>query len=216
MCAGIVTSSKSNIKPINFFYKNIIIFFNLFYSSLNNNVKKIIWVSSSTIYNNSSKKFKEIDKLKNFDLNVPGTYIFLELLSRFFNNFTSLDIRFIRTGNIYGPHDHFNVKNRSQVIPNMIELLKKKKIKKIIINPLMSRDFTYVDDVIKAMILISEGKNINTPVNFSSGIKHNNAKLIEIIGKYFNKNVNIVFSKPKEDFRNLRNKRFNYFFKNIR
>ena len=64
MCAGIVKSSKSSIDP-EFFFKKFVNFFNLFYSSINNNIKQIIWVSSSTVYKNKKTKIKEAHKKMN-------------------------------------------------------------------------------------------------------------------------------------------------------
>lgn len=169
MCAGIVKSSKSSIDPEIFFQKNLLIFFNLFYSSINNNIKQIIWVSSSTVYKNKKTKIKEAHKKMNSSDNISETFIFLEKISKLINKLKKVKITFLRTGNIYGPYDHFGKKERSQVLPNLMEKVILNKIDKSLINKNVIRDFTYAEDVVRAMIEISKVKRNLSPINFSYG-----------------------------------------------
>lgn len=217
MCAGIVKSSKSSIDPEIFFQKNLLIFFNLFYSSINNNIKQIIWVSSSTVYKSKKTKIKEEYKKMNSRDNISGTFIFLEKISKLINQLNKIKISFLRTGNIYGPHDHFGKKERSQVLPNLMEEVMLNKIDKSSINKNIVRDFTYAEDVVRAMIEISKIKRNVSPINFSYGKPISLKKLIKILCKKLNKKyVFKNFIENNSDSKVLDNKKFDYFFKKFK
>lgn len=217
MCAGVVKSSKSSIEPEIFFQKNLLIFFNLFYSSIDNNIKQIIWVSSSTIYKNKKNKIKENDKKMNFDYNISGIFIFLEKISALINHLKKVKITFIRTGNIYGPHDHFGKKERSQVLPNLVEKVIINKIDKSLLNSQVIRDFTYAEDLVRAMIMISKIKKNLSPINFSYGKPLSIQELTKILCKKLNKKfISGKYVQNKTDSKVLDNKKFDFFFKQFK
>ena len=169
----------SGIKKIreNFFTNiqdNLLLRLNILEACKKNKVKKIIWVSSSTVYQEYNKKMKEKDLNLNKDpydiyYGIGWTYRYLEKIFNYFQNFFNMDIKIVRTSSIYGPYDNFNLQT-SHVIPGLIKksLDKKKKIevwgdKKVI------RDFVYISDLIEFLLTITMINKKLKPINFSNG-----------------------------------------------
>ena len=104
---------------------NFLIRSNLLKSCVANKVKKVLWVSSSTVYQPSKIKIKEKDLNLNIDpydiyLGTGWLYRYLEKLCLFYNQSKKMDIKIIRTSSIYGPYDNFD-DNKSHVIPALIK-----------------------------------------------------------------------------------------------
>ena len=104
---------------------NILIRANLLEACKINKVKKVIWISSSTIYQPANYPIKEIDIDLNKNpypiyRNVGWSYRYLENLFSFYQRTTNLDIKIIRTTSIYGPYDNFDDK-KSHVVPALIK-----------------------------------------------------------------------------------------------
>ena len=63
-----------------------------------------------------------------------------------------MDIKIIRTSSIYGPYDNFDDK-KSHVIPALIKKsFNSKKNLEVWGDPMVVRDFVYVEDLVNAMI----------------------------------------------------------------
>ena len=219
--AGGIKHLKEN--PAENLIDNITIRLNLFNASLTNNVRKVIWVSSSTIYQPSKSKISE--NKKNFNINPYPDYLITGNVYRFLENIISyykykgLNINIVRTSSIYGPYDNFDPK-KSHVIPALIKKIYDVKKNKIEIwgNPKVVRDFVYVEDLSNAIKLLIN-RNINQPINFSYGKGLSIIDLAKKIVKISNKNIKFVFNNPKltsAPYRVLDNKKFNLIFKKFK
>ncbi len=219
--AGGIKHLKDN--PAENLIDNIKIRLNLFNASLKNNVRKVIWISSSTIYQPS--KFKISENKKNFNINPYRDYLITGNIYRFLENILSyykyegLNINIIRTSSIYGPYDNFDPK-KSHVIPALIKKIYEAKKNKIEIwgNPRVIRDFVYVEDLSNAINLLID-KNINQPINFSYGQGLSIIDLAKKIVKIFNKDIKFIFNNSKltsAPYRVLDNKKFNSIFKKFK
>ena len=188
-----------------------------------NNVSKIIWVSSSTVYQPSKKKISE--KKINFNYNPYPDYLITGNVYRFLENIVNfykskgVDVCVVRTSSIYGPYDNFNPK-KSHVIPALIKKIfdtKKNEIK-IWGNPNVVRDFVYVDDLAKAIVLLMN-KKVTEPINFSYGKGLTIISLAKILIKLSGKKIKFKFINPKlssAPYRVLENKLFNRIFKKFK
>jgi GDP-L-fucose synthase len=80
---------------------------------------------------------------------------------------------FVISGNLYGPHDSFNIED-GHVIPSLVSKFHKAKMdgNKVSVwgTGAAIRDFTYSSDMAKALELILQ--NIEGPVNAGSGFRH--------------------------------------------
>ena len=88
-------------------------------------------------------------------------------------------------GNLYGPHDNFDLK-ASHVIPALIRKFneaKKNKIKKIDVWGTGSaiRDFIFIEDACEAIFLAIQNYNDSELVNISSGCAISIRELVELI-----------------------------------
>ena len=219
--AGGIKHLKEN--PSENLIDNIKIRINLFDAALKNKVPKIIWVSSSTVYQPSKKKISE--KKINFNYNPYPDYLITGNVYRFLENIVNfykskgVDVCVVRTSSIYGPYDNFNPK-KSHVIPALIKKIfdtKKNEIK-IWGNPNVVRDFVYVDDLAKAIVLLIN-KKVTEPINFSYGKGLTIISLAKILIKLSGKKIKFKFINPKlssAPYRVLENKLFNRIFKKFK
>ena len=193
----------SGIKNLenNYFNENINnlkIRLNLLESCRINKVKKIIWVSSSTVYQPKNKPIseKEIDfNLNPYDIymGVGWSYRYIEKVAEYYQNKFKMNISIIRTTSIYGPYDNFDIE-RSHVIPALIvKCLDKSKNLKVWGNKNVVRDFVYVGDLVDAIIKIIDTKKMREPINFSSGEATSILKLAELILNICGKKKNFLY-----------------------
>lgn len=215
--SGILNLKKNYENYIN---NNFLIRSNLLRSCKINKVKKIIWVSSSTIYQPYKKKISENSLNLNIDpydiyYGTGWLYRYLEKLFLFFKKNNKIDVRIIRTSAIYGPHDNFNDKT-SHVIPSLIKkCFKKGRYLKVLGKPDVTRDFVFVKDLINAIIMIAQKKTATTPINFSYGKACTIKELAKIILDKSNQKKKIKFiknNKSSADYRVLNNKKFDHNF----
>ena len=103
--------------------------------------------------------------------------------------------------NMYGPHDNFNSET-SHVIPAII--LKIDKAKKTNSNKIImwgdgspTRDFLYVEDVARGIVMIAEKYNESSPINLGSEEEISIKKLTEMISKIMDYNGDVIWDKSK-------------------
>lgn len=219
--AGGIKHLKNN--PSENLIDNIKIRINLFQAALQNKVKKVLWISSSTIYQPLKKKISEEKLNLNLgpypDYLVTGNvYRFIESIIKFYRN-QGMDISIVRTSSIYGPNDNFNPA-KSHVIPALIKKIFDSNKKEIEIwgNPNVVRDFVYVDDLAKAVILLIN-KKIKKPINFSYSKGISIISLAKLLRKISGKKIDFKFnnlSLSSAPFRVLDNRYFNKIFKKFR
>ena len=211
---GVRQSPTASIQP------NLNIHTGLFEACVQNDVSRVVWVSSSTVYQEAFYPIRE-DEL---DLNqspyelyqgIGWVYRYLEQLGQCYHDKYGLQVGIIRTTNIYGPYDRFdNV--RSHVIPALIKRALSKENPFIVWgNPNTIRDFVYVDDLAYAVLQIMEKYCIGDPINFSSGIPISIQKLVEVIQEACDHYVPLEYDRSKPSavpYRVLDNTKFETFF----
>ena len=190
--------------PENYFESNLKGFFNILEAVKNNNIKKLIFASSSSVYGqNPLKPLKE-----NFDTNRPiqfyaATKKSNEIMAYAYSKLYSIQTIGLRFFTVYGPYGRPDM-SYYKFAKNIIN---KKKIE-IYNYGKHSRDFTYIDDVKiifnkifklinqkKFSILFEKNNNFNI-FNISSG---KNIKLNYMI-KEMEKKFNI---KSKKKYLNI-------------
>ena len=116
-----------------------------------------------------------------------------------------INIGILRLHNVYGPYCSYDEKT-SQVIPALIcKSLKSEKTLEIWGSGQQYRDFIYVDDVVNALILMSE-KGMNKGVIQVGTGKPITIKTIgELLVNFNDKNLSIAYNKnkPEGDFGRL-------------
>lgn len=105
--------------------------------------------------------------------------------------------------NLYGPRDNFNPES-SHVIPALIKKFTEavrdgKKVVDVWGTGCASREFLYVDDAARGIVLAAERYNKPDPVNIGAGNEISIKKLIEIIAKYTGFKGEIYWDTTKPD-----------------
>jgi UDP-glucose 4-epimerase len=135
---------------------NVMGFMNVMESAKRNKVKKVIYASSSSLYNGLRTPFRESANI------IPRTFYessfyCREMIARTYNLEHGVDSIGLRYFSVYGPNEKHKgrfANNISQFIWDLLE----KKSPVIFGNGSQTRDFTFVDDVVQANIL-AMGKN---------------------------------------------------------
>lgn len=108
-----------------------------------------------------------------------------------------LSSAFVISGNLYGPHDNFNVEE-GHVTPSLVAKFYEAKLKGIPVKVWGSgaaiRDFTYSADVARALLAIL--KNLEGPINMGSGQRHPIRDIVNILHSLTGVPVEWDSSKP--------------------
>lgn len=141
----------------------------------NNNINRIIYIGSSTLYQEFEGDIKE----DNLDLNKEpaDSYYgyghavrFTEKMCKFFNSNKGREIIIIRASNIFGEYDRFNTQV-SHFIPAIIrKAVDKQEPFEIWGSPTVTRDVIYVKDFARAVIMLLESDIKYDTFNIGSGI----------------------------------------------
>ncbi len=161
----------------------------------NSKTNQIIYASSMAVYGEQEKFPMAEDRTPNplvyYGANKLASEYYLKIASS-----KELHTTSIRLFNIYGPGQ--DVQNLKQGLVSIFigELIKNKHLD-MRGSPKRFRDFLYIDDTIKGLILCLGNKKINGEViNLASGKAHTLGELTEIIRKNLPFETTISYSKP--------------------
>ncbi|MFH1004548.1 MAG: SDR family oxidoreductase [Bacteroidota bacterium] len=168
---------------------------NVFYSAKENNIKKVIFASSSSVYGDNLSLPQKEEIIGNPLSPYSATKQTGELYAKVFNK--SYDFNFIglRYFNVFGPNQNPEGPYAA-VIPLFIINILKNNPPVINGDGLQSRDFTYIDNVVQANInaIFSDNKESwNNIYNIACGKSTSVLELFEIICKIAGKNISPVF-----------------------
>ena len=107
----------------------------------------------------------------------------------------------IRPANVYGPYDNFDPKN-SMVVPSLIRKAAENDIIEVWGDGSSIRDFVHAKDVARGMVFAVENK-ITKPLNIGSGSGVSIKQLVEIVAKYFGKEIKWLTDKPSGDAKRI-------------
>jgi UDP-glucose 4-epimerase len=156
-------------------------------SAASNNVKKIIFSSSSAVYGeNNNMPLKETEPLMPTSP-YAASKASCELYLKSFYESYGLNYTALRYFNVFGPKQDKN-SQYAAVIPNFISALLEEKQAEIYGDGQQTRDFVYVGDVVKANIAACKS-NYNGAVNVASGEKLTINRLYEIVKNTLDSNL---------------------------
>ncbi|MFM5882156.1 NAD-dependent epimerase/dehydratase family protein [Methanobrevibacter gottschalkii] len=177
--AALVSVPLSVKNPITCNLENVTSTVNLLNGCVNNNVKKIVFSSSSAIYGENNNL-----PLKETEVPMPSSpyaasKASCELYIKSFFESYGLDYTILRYFNVFGPKQDKN-SPYAAVIPNFINAILENKQPIIYGDGEQTRDFIFVEDVAKANILAAESQ-YNGIVNIARGEKISINQLYNII-----------------------------------
>jgi UDP-glucose 4-epimerase len=167
---------------------------NVLKAAKENNVKKVIFASSSSVYGDTAILPKVETMTPNPQSPYAVTKVTGEYYCQVFKQIYHLPTVCLRYFNVYGrrqdPHSQY-----SAVIPKFISLIKQNKSPVIFGDGEQTRDFTYIQDVVQANILAAQ-TDASGIYNIGSGSRTSVNNLVMMIGKILGKEIKPVYE-PK-------------------
>ncbi|MBU2491040.1 MAG: NAD-dependent epimerase/dehydratase family protein [Bacteroidetes bacterium] len=194
--AAMVSVPESIEKPEECININLHGHLNLLEASKINQVKKIILSSSAAVYGDNPELPKKT-KMKAEPKSPYGiTKLDGELYSKLYEEQYALKYACLRYFNVFGPRQ--STENAyAAAVPIFIKRALKNEDIIIYGNGEQTRDFIYIDDVIKANVLASEKENITGVFNVANGSSISILKLAELIIELVNSKSKIKFEKER-------------------
>src|SRR5215208_7654839 len=190
---------------------NVMGFMNIMESARRNNVRKVIYASSSSLYNGLPTPYRESANIipKTF---YESSFYCRETIARTYNLEYEVNSVGLRYFSVYGPNEKHKGKFANNISQFIWDIQKGN-------NPIIygdgsqSRDFTFVDDVVQANILAmikeeqqqntrpydyseSEGNNHEAPYNIyniGTGTETSFNQVIEIINKLLGTEIRPIY-----------------------
>jgi len=197
--AALGSVQRSIEKPFDTNSANIDGTLNLLKASLDNNVKRFIYASSSSVYGDSVKLPKDESMPPNPKSIYAVTKLTAEYYSRLFYSLYGLKTISLRYFNVFGKRQNPD-SIYSAVIPIFLKKITLSESPVIYGDGNQTRDFTYIDNVIYANYLACFTKNKNAFGNYYNVACGKNISLNEIIlllTKYFKKEIKPVYTKER-------------------
>ncbi|MBC8500871.1 MAG: SDR family oxidoreductase [Nanoarchaeota archaeon] len=171
--------------------------FNVLLAARDSGVRKVIFASSSAVYGNTNKlPIKEGQELNPFSP-YAAHKIIGEQYCKLFYNVYGLRTTSLRYFNVYGPRQNPN-SEYAAVIPKFLSLMKKGKKPIIYGDGKQTRDFIFVDDVIKLNLLAMKSKKSDGKVyNVASGKRTSVLELVEIMNEVLGTDLKPIHEKSR-------------------
>ncbi len=157
---------------------------NVLIASRDNNVRKVIFASSSSVYGDTPT----LPKMEDMTPNPKSPYALTKLVGEYycqlFQQIYRLPTICLRYFNVYGPRQNPNLQYAA-VIPTFIDRVRQNKQPVIYGDGSQARDFTFIQDVVQANILAAESTDIgifNVGTGSNTTIKRLAENIIGILG----------------------------------
>ena len=172
---------------------------NMLYSAKENNVKRFIYASSSSVYGDSLELPKKEGKEGNVLSPYAATKKINEIYADIFKKVYGLSVIGLRYFNVYGPKQDPN-SIYSAVIPVFINGIMENKQVTINGDGETSRDFTYVEDVVEANInaCLSNQNNSGNIYNIAYGGRITLNDLYFKISEILNSDIKPIYSETRK------------------
>jgi GDP-L-fucose synthase len=217
LAAGKVGGIYSNSSfPADFIYQNLMIEANVIHASYVYHVRRLLFISSTSIYPKNAEQPVSEEQLLTGPLEPTNEpYSIAKIagikLCESYNRQYKTDFRVVVPSNLYGIGDTFHAKN-SHVVPSLIQRFHNAKINNEKVVSVWGtgnvlREFLYIDDMAQALLFILEldkdmytkDKTTLSQINIGTGIEITIRELAEIIKQVTGFTGEIVFDSTKPD-----------------
>ncbi len=209
ICAAKVGGIQANINfPHEFIYDNLMIQSNIMQSSLENNIKKLVFFGASCIYPKTSEQPMSEDALFKGEPEITNdAFAYAKIagikLLKSINSQHGKKYITVIPSNIYGPYDNFDL-NKSHVLSALIrKFAEAKKDNKPFVElwgtgaPL--REFIYVEDVVDGVLHLLKSDISQEIINIGTGIEISIYNLAVLIKEKMGYQGELIFDKSKPD-----------------
>lgn len=163
----------------------------------NNNISKIIYASSSSLYNGIRPPHREDMHIKVTDYYTEAR-LAIERIARLYNslyNIKSIGLRFF---SVYGPNEEAKGKY-ANIISQFLWDMKEGKSPVIYGDGKQTRDFTYIKDVVDSCLLLMNKMDTaeieHNIFNIGTGIAHSFNDVVDILNDLLNTNIDPIYIK---------------------
>lgn len=154
---------------------------------------KVIYASSSSVYNGNKPPLKEDMPVLIKDFYTEARYS-MERVAKLYNDFYGVKSIGFRFFSVYGPREEAK-KNFANLISQFMWDMKKGKSPLIYGDGTQTRDFTYVDDI-NSGFKLGMNSDIDCDIfNLGTGKCYNLNRLVEILNEILNTNIKPVYEK---------------------
>ncbi len=150
--AALGSVPRSIKDPLSSHHSNVNGFLNILIAAEENNIKRIVYASSSSVYGDEKKLPKVENKVGNILSPYAATKKINEIYANVFTRCYGMEIIGLRYFNVFGPRQDPNGAYAA-VIPKFIKLMLNDESPTINGDGSYSRDFTYVSNVVQANVL---------------------------------------------------------------
>lgn len=165
--------------------------YNVFFSALKHNVKRVIFSSSASVYGNPKKlPMREDDPLLPVEPYGAGKLFCEHLLQHLAKK--GLTYNSLRYFNVYGERQATHA-YYTTVVTHFIKSILNNEPPVIDGKGDQSMDFVHVSDVVRANLLAMESETVNQEFNIGTGVSTSIAELAEIILKKLNKDMKPLY-----------------------
>lgn len=168
---------------------------NVLLAARENNVKKVVYASSSSVYGDTPTLPKKEDMLPDPQSPYAVTKLAGEYYCQAFREIYGLPTVCLRYFNVYGPRQDPN-SQYAAVVPMFINRVSRKKAPIIFGDGEQTRDFTFVKDVVEANILAVTSDAMGV-FNIGKGGRTTVNRLAEIIIQSVGSNVAPIHGEPR-------------------
>ena len=184
--------------PRTAFEVNVAGTYNVLEACVNNNIKKLIYSSSASVYGNA----EEVPMTESHPFNNRNFYgstkISGEAMCRAIFDRYGLDYIGLRYMNAYGPHQNQD-SVYSGVIPIMLNKIDSGEPPKINGDGSQAYDFIYVEDIARANVLALKSSQTDQFYNVGTGVQTSVKQLCDTILELKNSDLKVSFIPYKED-----------------
>lgn len=195
-------------RPGDLFYQNAIMGIELMEAAKEAGVKKFVVTGTVCEYPKNTKlPFKEEDIWDGYPEGTTAPYGWAKKIlivqSKAYRKQYGFNSIHLMPVNLYGPRDNFD-KNLSHVIPALIKRFveaKRKKQNKVEVwgSGMATREFLYVEDAARAIVLATQKYNSSEPINLGTGVETSIKDVVEMINKIVGFKGKIVWNSNKPD-----------------
>ena len=194
--AAIPSVPRSVSDPIQSNNANIDGTLNVLVASRDNNVDKVIYASSSSVYGDSPTLPKHEEMIPNPLSPYAVNKIAAEYYCNVFTGVYGLKTVSLRYFNVFGPRQD-PTSEYAAVIPKFIRLIADGKSPVVYGDGEQSRDFTYIDNIVQANIKAAEHPGVTGVFNAACGSKMTVNELARQLMNIIGNEVDITYEPPR-------------------
>ena len=157
----------------------------------NNNIKKVIFASSSSLYNGIKPPHREDMNIRVTDYYTEARFV-IERIAKLYNILYGIKSVGLRFFSVYGPHEETKGKY-ANIISQFLWDMRQDKSPVIFGDGKQERDFTYVKDVIKSCTLMLDKDFEYEIYNVGTGTSYSFNDVIDLLNNALNTEIKATY-----------------------